>query len=68
MKPSGACSTALENKGLPALLAERCTLGCTETSDRVEMLARAVELVAAMKLPLEEATAVMARLLGNREP
>jgi hypothetical protein len=34
--------------------------------DRVEILAQAVELVATMKLPLEEAAVVLERLMSRR--
>jgi len=67
MKPSGACSTALENKGLPALLAERCTLGCTENAERADELARVVALVAQLPGTDDERAGLLARaveLLG----
>ncbi|NQW47859.1 MAG: hypothetical protein HQ464_08835 [Planctomycetes bacterium] len=46
--------------------AGRCTTGCTEPPSQVEILARAVELVAAMRLSIEEATAVLAAVTARR--
>ncbi len=51
-----------ENKPLTPIAAAGCTSGCTETADRVGILARAVELLAAMRLPVEEATAILTEL------
>jgi len=65
---SGGGSTGVvsaENKALTASPAERCTTGCTESPSKVEILARAVELVAAMRLPVEEATAVLEAIVGG---
>jgi hypothetical protein len=59
MKPAGERSISPENASISDVLAGCCTPGCTETASRVEILARAVELVAAMRLPLEEASAVL---------
>ena len=59
LSSSGLLVESIANKALTASPAERCTTGCTETTVRVEMLTRAVELVAAMKIPLEEAAAVL---------
>jgi hypothetical protein len=49
-------------QGKAAVTATR-VVGCIETPERVEILAPGIELVAALKLPLEEASAVLARIL-----
>ena len=59
LSSDGTVVLSAANKRLTASLAERCTSGCTESPRRVEILTRAVELVAAMRLPVEEATAVL---------
>jgi len=43
--------------------ADGCTGGCTETDSRAEIIARAVELVAALNLSMTESLAVLRRLL-----
>ena len=71
MKPSGQCSTALENKGETTPDAERCTTGCTETGDRLDVLARAVMLVASLPGTDADRAAVLARLVeqtGSGQP
>ncbi len=60
LSSSGPPVASPANKALTASPAERCTTGCTEKPNRVDMLARAVEVVTAMRLPLEEASAVLA--------
>jgi integrase len=44
----------------------RCTTSCTKTAEELDVLARAVELVAALRLPVAEATAVLNSLLQAR--
>ena len=44
-----------------------CTGGCTETAGRAEIIARAVELVAALNLSMTESLAVLRRLLRPSE-
>jgi hypothetical protein len=66
LSSNGAHLVSLAETAHTASPAERCTTGCTESLDRVEILARAVELVAAMKLPLEEAAVVLERLMSQR--
>jgi hypothetical protein len=63
LSSSGPSVASLAKKALTASPAGRCTTGCTETLNRVDVLARAVELVAAMQLPFEQASAVLAKLV-----
>ena len=65
LSSNGPGVASLANKALTASVAERCTTGCTETLNRVDVLARAVELVAAMQLPFEQASAVLAKLANG---
>jgi len=53
-----AGNTAFSSAG-----ADGCTGGCTETDNRAEIIARAVELVAALNLSMTESLAVLRRLL-----
>ena len=67
MKPEGDSGAPLENKGLPAPPAERCTPGCTQTPERLDVLARAVALVASLPIPDADRAAVLARVLEQGE-
>ena len=71
MKPSAQCSTALENKGIPDVLAERCTSRCTETAGRADELARVVALVAQLPGTDDERAGLLKKaveLLGSLHP
>jgi len=63
---SGGGSTnvlSLENTRLTASPADRCTNGCTENDARLDAIARAVALVAALPLSEADRAAVVARLV-----
>jgi len=47
--------------------ADGCTGGCTEIDSRAEIIARAVEMVAALNLSMTESLAVLRRLLRPSE-
>gem|GEM_PF-4951825 len=51
------------NTAFSSAAADGCTGGCTETANRAEIIARAVELVAALNLSMTESVAVLRRLL-----
>lgn len=68
MKPSGVCAKALENKGDSLPPAERCTTGCTETGDRLDVLARAVLLVASLPGTDADRAAVLDRVVAAAVP
>ena len=57
-----AGNTAFSSAG-----ADGCTGGCTETDSRAEIIARSVELVAALNMSMTESPAVLRRLLRTAE-
>jgi integrase len=67
---SGDCGTVVlsaADTGLTATPASRCTPGCTQTPDRLDVLARAVALVASLPIPDADRAAVLARVLEQGE-
>jgi hypothetical protein len=71
MKPSVECSTTLENRAIPAVLAGRCTSRCTETAGRADELARVVALVAQLPGTDDERAGLLKKaveLLGSLHP
>jgi len=57
-----------ESKALTARLVDRCTNGCTENAKRRDELPRMVALVAQLPGTDDERAAVLARLVGKKNP
>jgi integrase len=53
------------NKALTASRADRCTTRCTESGERLDVLARAVALVASMPMPEADRAAVLERVVAS---
>jgi integrase len=68
---SGGCGNVVASAataGLTARPAGRCTDGCTENGDRLDVLARAVALVASLPLPDADRADVLDRVVASLTP